>query len=58
MFCDEIISDSEGVLDFFCDFMAPQCGSAPSCECLLKSYDECEDDGMGGFHVTEWIGSD
>ena len=58
MFCDEIISDSEGVSDFFCDFMVPLCPSAPSCECLLKTYDECEDDGMGGFYVTEWIGSD
>ena len=29
------------------------CPSAPSCECLLESYDECEDDGMGGLHATE-----
>ncbi len=36
------------------------CPSAPSCACLQKSssYDECEDDGMGGFHVTEWLGTD
>ena len=34
------------------------CPSAPSCECLLEAYDEWESDGMGGVHVTEWIGTD
>ena len=55
MFCDEIISDSEGVPDFFCEGMA-QCASAPSCECLAEWWsDDCESDGMGAFYTTSHV---
>ena len=55
MFCDEIISDSEGVPDFFCEGMA-QCASAPSCECLAEWWsDDCESDGMGAFYTTSYM---
>ena len=53
MFCNEIPYESEGYSDFSCEPMPPECASVPSCECLLKSHDECEDDGMGMLHATE-----
>ena len=52
-FCNEIPYESEGYSDFSCEPMPPECASVPSCECLLKSHDECEDDGMGMLHATE-----
>ena len=51
-FCLESVVESGGG-GFYCEPMQPKCASAPSCGCLLESYDECESDGMGGFHVTE-----
>ena len=52
-FCHDFPEDSGG--GPYCDSMPPECASAPSCACIQKSssYDECEDDGMGGLHATE-----
>ena len=52
-FCHDFPEDSGG--GAYCDSMPPECASAPSCACIQKSssYDECEDDGMGGLHATE-----
>ena len=53
-FCLESVVESGGG-GFSCEPIPSKCASTPSCECLLKSYDECESDGMGGFHVTETV---
>ena len=57
MFCVESVIESGGG-DVYCEPIPSKCASAPSCECLLTSYDECESDGMGGFHVTEIVYTD
>ena len=59
MYCNEIVFDSEGFSEFFCDIMMPQCASAPSCECIDDWVgDECESDGMGGFYTTHYVYTD
>ena len=59
MYCNEVVFDSEGFSEFFCDIMMPQCASAPSCECIDDWVgDECKSDGMGGFYTTHYVYSD
>ncbi len=56
-YCHELDYEGSDSGDISCEPIPSECASAPSCECLVDwwSFDECESDGMGGLHATEFV---